>query len=80
SSSGRQGGGGGPRPSPGPSRVAGASPASSSGSLSGTPRDLLIASLGAGSGPRQPGTPLSVGLMSMRSRLIKRWNSTLIGT
>ncbi|CAN0280832.1 unnamed protein product, partial [Ectocarpus sp. 12 AP-2014] len=33
----------------------------------------------AGTGSKQPGTPLSVGLMSMRSRLLKRWSSTLAG-
>lgn len=59
------------------------SPTNGVGPLDGTtPRDLLtlgggVLGVGGGSGSqqRQPGTPMSSGLMAMRSRLIKRWNS-----
>ncbi|CAM9933182.1 unnamed protein product, partial [Ectocarpus sp. 4 AP-2014] len=63
-----------------------ASPTSSVGSFGGASRELSVGGGGGGggsssggTGSKQPGTPLSVGLMTMRSRLLKRWSSTLAG-
>lgn len=57
-------------------------------SMTGTPKDALtigvaapgssgVSDRGGGSGSREklPGTPMSSGLMAMKTRLIRRWNS-----